>query len=70
MKQIVTAAVLASLPLVSQAAEMPLKRVVLSTSGLAQFTHAGENGDLCPAASGAFTPRDQFTRHAKPGTEF
>ena len=42
MKQIVTAAVLASLPLVSQAAEMPLKRVVLSTSGLAQFTHAGE----------------------------
>jgi hypothetical protein len=40
MKQIVTAAVLASLPLVSQ--EMPLKRVVLSTSGRAQFTHAGE----------------------------
>jgi hypothetical protein len=26
----------------SQAAEFPLKRVVLSTSGLAQFTHAGE----------------------------
>jgi uncharacterized protein (UPF0335 family) len=42
MKRIITAAALASLPLVSEAAELPLKRVILSTSGLAQFTHAGE----------------------------
>ncbi len=32
---------LAALPGVSGAAEFPLKRVVLSTSGLAQFTHSG-----------------------------
>ena len=32
---------LAALPGTSGAAELPLKRVVLSTSGLAQFTHAG-----------------------------
>ena len=34
-------ALLATLPGVSGAAEFPLKRVVLSTSGLAQFTHSG-----------------------------
>ena len=34
-------ALLAALPGVSEAAEFPLKRVVLSTSGLAQFTHSG-----------------------------
>lgn len=34
-------ALLAALPGVSGAAEFPLKRVVLSTSGLAQFTHSG-----------------------------
>ena len=34
-------ALLAVLPGVSGAAEFPLKRVVLSTSGLAQFTHSG-----------------------------
>lgn len=34
-------AILAALPGVSEAAEFPLKRVVLSTSGLAQFTHSG-----------------------------
>ncbi len=42
MKRIITVAALASLPLVAEAAELPLKRVVLSTSGLAQFTHGGE----------------------------
>ena len=42
MKRIITVAALASLPLVAQADELPLKRVVLSTSGLAQFTHGGE----------------------------
>ena len=34
-------ALLAALPGVSGASEFPLKRVVLSTSGLAQFTHSG-----------------------------
>ncbi len=34
-------ALMAALPGVSGAAEFPLKRVVLSTSGLAQFTHSG-----------------------------
>lgn len=38
----IVAAALAGVPLMCQAAEFPLKRVVLSTSGLAQFTHAGE----------------------------
>jgi len=42
MKRIITIAALASLPLVAEADELPLKRVVLSTSGLAQFTHGGE----------------------------
>ncbi len=42
MKRIITVAALASLPLMAQAEELPLKRVVLSTSGLAQFTHGGE----------------------------
>ena len=42
MKRIITVAALASLPLVAEANELPLKRVVLSTSGLAQFTHGGE----------------------------
>src|SRR5262250_977889 len=40
MKRIVIIAVLA-LPQISEAAELPLKRVVLSASGLAQFTHSG-----------------------------
>ncbi len=42
MKRIITVAALASLPLAAEADELPLKRVVLSTSGLAQFTHGGE----------------------------
>ena len=42
MKRIIMVAALAGLPMVCEAAEMPLKRVVLSTAGLAQFTHAGE----------------------------
>lgn len=42
MKRIITAAALAALPLTAEADELPLKRVVLSTSGLAQFTHSGE----------------------------
>jgi hypothetical protein len=42
MKRSVLAAIVAGLPWMSEAAELPLKRVVLSTSGLAQFTHAGE----------------------------
>src|SRR5208337_3035688 len=41
MKRIVVMVLLAALPGLSGAAEVPLKRVVLSTSGLAQFTHAG-----------------------------
>lgn len=42
MKRILVAAVACGLPVMSEAAELPLKRVVLSTSGLAQFTHGGE----------------------------
>jgi hypothetical protein len=42
MKRIITAAALAALSLTAKADELPLKRVVLSTSGLAQFTHSGE----------------------------
>jgi hypothetical protein len=42
MKRIITAAALAALSLTAEADELPLKRVVLSTSGLAQFTHSGE----------------------------
>jgi hypothetical protein len=42
MKRIVVAALVISLPSVLQAAELPLRRVVLSTAGLAQFTHSGE----------------------------
>jgi hypothetical protein len=41
MKRIVMTAILAALPQIAQAAELPLKRVVLSASGLAQFTHSG-----------------------------
>ncbi len=41
MKRIVVTALLVALPGMAGAAELPLKRVVLSTSGLAQFTHAG-----------------------------
>jgi hypothetical protein len=41
MKRIVIMALLASLPQIAEAAELPLKRVVLSASGLAQFTHSG-----------------------------
>jgi hypothetical protein len=40
MKRIVAMALVAALPGVSGASEFPLKRVVLSTSGLAQFTHS------------------------------
>jgi hypothetical protein len=41
MKRIVITAILIALPQISEAAELPLKRVVLSASGLAQFTHSG-----------------------------
>jgi hypothetical protein len=41
MKRIVAMVLMAALPGVSGAAEFPLKRVVLSTAGLAQFTHSG-----------------------------
>ncbi|MGO9476209.1 MAG: DUF4139 domain-containing protein [Rhodomicrobium sp.] len=41
MKRIVVTALLVALPGMSGAAELPLKRVVLSTAGLAQFTHSG-----------------------------
>ncbi len=41
MKRIAMMALLAVLPGITEAAEFPLKRVVLSTSGLAQFTHSG-----------------------------
>ncbi len=47
MKRTIMVAALATLPLVAEADELPLKRVVLSTAGLAQFTHGGE------AAAGA-----------------
>jgi hypothetical protein len=42
MKRIAVTAILATLPMVAMADELPLKRVVLSTSGLAQFTHSGD----------------------------
>src|SRR5580704_9009046 len=42
MRRIVIAAFVAGLSWSVEAAEMPLKRVVLSTSGLAQFTYYGE----------------------------
>ncbi len=47
MKRMALAVVAAGLAFGAQADELPLKRVVLSTSGLAQFTHTGE------AAAGA-----------------
>lgn len=42
MKKIMIAAIAASLSSNAMAEDLPLKRVVLSTAGLAQFTHAGE----------------------------
>jgi hypothetical protein len=42
MKKIMIAAIAASLSSNAMADNLPLKRVVLSTAGLAQFTHAGE----------------------------
>jgi hypothetical protein len=42
MKRIVFAAIAVTFSCPSQAAELPLKRVALSTSGLAQFTHSGQ----------------------------
>ncbi len=42
MKKIVIAALAASLASPAMAEELPLKRVVLSTAGLVQFTHAGQ----------------------------
>ncbi len=42
MRRMIVAAALAGVPLAAHAAEFPLKRVVLSTSGLIQFTHAGD----------------------------
>jgi hypothetical protein len=42
MKRIAVTALLAVLPAMAAADELPLKRVVLSTSGLAQFTHSGD----------------------------
>jgi hypothetical protein len=44
MKRIVITAIVAALPQIAGAAELPLKRVVLSASGLAQFTHSGSVG--------------------------
>src|SRR5208282_4588695 len=41
MKRIAIMALLAVLPGITEGAEFPLRRVVLSTSGLAQFTHSG-----------------------------
>ena len=41
MKRFVLIPLLAALPGMSVAAELPLKRVVLSSSGLAQFTRSG-----------------------------
>ena len=41
MKRIAVTALLVALPGLSVAAELPLKRVVLSSSGLAQFTYSG-----------------------------
>jgi hypothetical protein len=41
MKRILVTALAAALPQLAVAAELPLKRVVLSTSGLVQFTYAG-----------------------------
>ncbi len=42
MKKIIVAALAASLSSSAMAEELPLNRVVLSTAGLAQFTHSGE----------------------------
>jgi hypothetical protein len=42
MKRILAAALAAALPAAAYAGELPLKRVVLSTAGLAQFTHSGK----------------------------
>ncbi len=42
MRRIIVAVALAGVPCISLAAEFPLKRVVLSTSGLIQFTHTGD----------------------------
>lgn len=42
MKRIVFAAAAVAFSCPGQAAELPLKRVALSTSGLAQFTHSGQ----------------------------
>jgi hypothetical protein len=42
MKRMALAVVAAGLAFGAQADELPLKRVVLSTSGLAQFTHTGD----------------------------
>jgi hypothetical protein len=44
MKRIIITAILAAHPQILEAAELPLKRVVLSASGLAQFTHSGSVG--------------------------
>jgi hypothetical protein len=48
MKKIVIAALAASLSSHAMAEELPLNRVVLSTAGLAQFTHSGQ---LAPGAT-------------------
>jgi hypothetical protein len=42
MKRIVATALVACSPIASSASELPLKRVVLSTAGLGQFTYYGE----------------------------
>src|SRR3974390_818705 len=42
MKRLAFTALLAIAPAFAEADQLPLKRIVLSTSGLAQFTHAGE----------------------------
>ncbi len=48
MKRIVIAALAASLSSHAMAESLPLRRVVLSTAGLAQFTHSG---DVAPGAT-------------------
>ncbi|WP_246741842.1 DUF4139 domain-containing protein [Rhodomicrobium udaipurense] len=73
MKPIIVAAIFAGLSTMAEASELPLKRVVLSSSGLAQFTHAGE---VAPGAALSLPVRvDQvddvlksLTLFAAPGT--
>jgi len=73
MKPIIVAAIFAGLSTMAEASELPLKRVVLSSTGLAQFTHVG---DVTPGSSLSLPVRvDQvddvlksLTIFAAPGT--